>query len=308
MTKRLAVGVSAVLLAGAVALLIATRHLPAPAVDSGVANISAPAVVATPESFEVPSPEFLGVVVAHTMVDLSAKFDSHLSAVQVQIGDSVRRGTRIATLDVRSVRQDLTMAEAGLRAAEAEHEQATLELADSRARLERLIRLGGLVSAEQVATGQYQTERAGARLAQVGAQIAERRARVDQLLETTRDADVRAPFDGVIAARYLDPGSTVARGAPIVRIISPDALWVRFAVPEARASEITVGQPIVARLESPAVALPGTVARVAPDIDNALQMFVVEAALTPGAAAQANVPAGAVARVSVRARPDLSPH
>ena len=297
MAKRLVIGASVLLLVGAVALLAVARRLPPPPDQDRVASTDVVAAVAAPETSEAPDSEFLGVVVARTMVDVAAQFDSHLDTIQVRVGDIVRRGTQVARLDVRSVRQDLAMGEASLRAAEAEGQQATLEVADSRARLERLTRLGGLVSAEQVAAGRYQVERADARLAQVRAQIAERRARVDQLLETIRDADVRAPFDGVIAARYLDPGSTVARGAPIVRIISPDALWVRFAVPEGLASEITVGQPILARLETPAVTLPGTIARIAPEIDNALQMFVVEAALAPDSAAQANVPVGAVARV-----------
>jgi len=44
------------------------------------------------------------------------------------------------------------------------------------------------------------------------AEDAERHAQVDQLRETLSDAQIRAPFDGTIAARYVEPGTTPTSG------------------------------------------------------------------------------------------------
>jgi len=252
-------------------------------------------------------PGFLGVVIARTSVDLAATFDSRLESVDVRMGDRVRRDARLATLDVRSAQQDLLIAEAAVRSVEAEHDQAVLELADAKSRLERLTRLSDLVSSEQVATGRYQEQLAAARLDRARAQVGERGARVNQLREVIDDAEIRAPFDGIVAARYFDPGSTVVRGTPILRVISPGALWVRFAVPEARAAQVAVGRHVLVRLESPVMMLSGTVENVAPEIDNALQMLVVEAAIAAAPELLNQVPSGAIARVTVDAPPRSAP-
>ena len=44
-----------------------------------------------------------------------------------------------------------------------------------------------------------------------------------------------------MAARYIDPGGTAGPGAPIVRLLASDALWVRFAAPPGELGRLTVG-------------------------------------------------------------------
>ena len=96
-----------------------------------------------------------------------------------------------------------------------------------------------LVAREQLAAAESQEKVAAARLAAaVAAELAGKRARSDQLREMLRDTRIVAPFDGTIAARYVESGTTVSRGAPIVRLISPASLVVRFAVPEEQAAGI----------------------------------------------------------------------
>lgn len=300
MATRFALGAAAAWLAVPFSLLVpACRTSVVPADEQPAARLraAAPAVDATAAASTAGESGFLGVVFAQTTVDLAAEFDGRLERVDVRTGDRVRRGARLAALDARSLQQDLQIAEAGLRAADAEREQAALELADMRARLERLTRLADLVSAEQAATGRYQAARAAARVQQTEAQAAERRARVDQLRDTIAEADIRAPFDGVVAARYLDPGATVARGAPILRLISADTLRLRFAVPEARVAEVAPGQRVVARVDASALTLAGTIASIAPDIDHALQMFIAEATLAVEPSVRSRISAGAIARV-----------
>ena len=55
------------------------------------------------------------------------------------------------------------------------------------------------------------------------------------------EAEIRAPFDGVVAARFFDPGALTRGGRPILRVISSSIPRVRFAIPEPQSSAISVG-------------------------------------------------------------------
>jgi RND family efflux transporter MFP subunit len=242
---------------------------------------------------------FLGVVVALQSVELSARFDGTLERLDVHVGDRVRRGTPIARLEDRSVARDLAMAEASLRVAEAEHDRLVIELEDAADRRERLHRIPDLVAREQLTAANSQEQVAAARLRGSEADLAGKRERADQLREMLRDAQIVAPFDGTIAARYVDPGATVSRSAPIVRVISPASLVIRFAVPEEQAAEIALGREVIVRVASMDATMGAVIESIAPEIDAALRMVVVEARLA-GTGRTDTIQSGAVARVLLR--------
>jgi RND family efflux transporter MFP subunit len=239
---------------------------------------------------------YLGVVVALQSVELSARSDGTLERLDVHLGDHVTRGMAIARLDTRSVARDLAMAEASLRVAEADHDRLVVELRDAADRQARLKLIPELVPREQLATAESQEQVAAARLRGSVAELAGKRARMAQLTEMLRDAEIVSPFDGTIAARYVDAGTTVSRSAPIVRVISPTSLVIRFAVPEEEAAGVAVGRPVIVRVASADVTADGVIATIAPEIDAALRMVVVEARLTGNGHHRA-IAAGAVARV-----------
>jgi len=107
---------------------------------------------------------------------------------------------------------------------------------------------------------------------------------VSQLGQQTADAEIRAPFDGIVTARYLDPGAHVTSTTPIVRIISASDLFVRFAVSVERARALRVGRPVL--VTGGAAPIHGAIEKVAPEIDAASRMVVVEARVD-GAGAEA---------------------
>ena len=200
--------------------------------------------------------------------------------LDVHVGDHVKGGTPIARLDSRSVARDLAMAEASLRVAEAEHDRLVIELGDASDRRARLHSIPELVPREQLAAADSQEKIAAARLRGSVAELAGKRARTDQLREMLRDAQIVAPFDGTIAARYVDSGTTVSRSTPIVRVISPTSLVIRFAVPEEQAAGVAVGREVIVRVASADLTADGVIESIAPEIDAALRMVVVEARLT----------------------------
>jgi HlyD family secretion protein len=274
------------------------------------ANAPAPPRVgrATPASDAVPAPPlgpgYLGVVIGD-VVDVAAPLDARVEALLVRVGDRVVRDQPLARLDRAALEKDLMMANAALAAARAARDKAALELRLARERAER--RTGsvetsrgtvGLASDEERSTAQYEAELAAARLRAARAELDERSARVEQLRALAREAELRAPVDGVVAAQLVDAGTQAHRGAPILRLLCGGDARVRFAVPEADVGAVAVGDRL--RVDAAGRSAGATVARVAPEINRSARMLFVEALLDSGAA---RLRVGEVARV----RPGRSP-
>jgi multidrug resistance efflux pump len=121
---------------------------------------------------------------------------------------------------------------------------------------------------------------------------------VQQLQQTLTNTEIRAPFTGVVAVRYADPGAIVSQIKPIVRLVSDDR-FLRFAVPEEQRSALRVGLPVHASFDSQRLAASGTVEKVAPEVDPASGTVFVEAALNGSEKLKDQLPSGSVATVSL---------
>lgn len=239
---------------------------------------------------------WVGVVVAREAVDVAAEVPGRVQSVAVRPGDRVAPGDLLARLDTSQLSQDLAMAEASLDAVEAEVRRTRSALQEATTRYERRAAAPDTFSREELTATEMEKETAEAAAAAAEARQREQTARVRQLRESLAKTDVRAPFEGTVALRYLDPGATVVPGTPIVRLITSDELLVRFAAPPEEAAELDVGDPVEILLETSGARVTGEVAQVAPEIDSASQMIFVEARLdraTRGGPARS----GLVARV-----------
>ncbi len=61
-----------------------------------------------------------------------------------------------------------------------------------------------------------------------------------------------SPVDGVVSARLVEPGTTVAAGQAVIQVIDPASLWVKARIDQGQANGVRAGQPaeIVLRAES----------------------------------------------------------
>lgn len=248
---------------------------PAPASPPAASAISSPAA---PEA----SPQgWLGVLVARQSVSVAPDATGRIETVEVQVGDRVARGDRLASLATEPILQDLAMAEASLRAARAEEARSGVELRNAEARFARRSGLPDTFSQEDLAAARLEQEQATASAEAAAARVAEHIAQVARLQETLEQADVSAPFSGTIAQRFVDPGAMVGPGNPIVRLISSDELILRFAVPPEEASSLSLGDRVTAeasRLRAPVTAI---VLRISPEVDIASELIFAEARLEP---------------------------
>lgn len=206
--------------AAAIALVLAgcSRHA-APDAESGAVLT----VTATPpvEAEVVQQVSASGSVVAWQEVSIGAEIGGYrLAEVSAEVGDRVRKGQVLASLDASVLEADLRQAEAGR--AEA---VAALAEADANAERARTLKASGALSgreADQLITG---AATARARLQSADAQLAAARLRVSF-------AQLRAPDDGVISARSANPGQIVTAGTEMFRLIRRGRLEWRAEVQE----------------------------------------------------------------------------
>jgi RND family efflux transporter MFP subunit len=299
--KLLAIVLTLALVGGGLGLLIYARDR-----DRSITAVpkrpkKPPPVAQAPEPDLLPRPappgDWLGVIIAAQTVDVAANLDGRLASVLVRVGDRVETGAAIATLDLRTLESDLALARAGVKAARADEAKALLEIASADTRLSRAERLGANGPAADIEDARSERKLAATRLESAKAGVAERQAQVAKLEVSRTDSSVRAPFAGVVAARYLDPGALVHSQTPIVRLISSEALRVRFAVPEVAARGLAIGKAVRARIPTLGTELRGIIETVAPEVDPAARMIFVEARLEDPVNATARPATGVDARV-----------
>ncbi|WP_158623855.1 efflux RND transporter periplasmic adaptor subunit [Corallococcus llansteffanensis] len=242
---------------------------------------------------------WLGVFIAEAAVDLSARAEGVVESVRVQVGTRIRQGEVVAVLEGRPARQALAVAEAELLSIRAEHAMAVLERQEAGDRLKRRVTsdqvLKGALSEEELATARYQERVAGAKLDMVHARVVEQEARTAHLRRQVEEASIRAPFDGVVARRFVHPGEMVRTGQPLLHVLREGSTQVRVAIPAARIRDVSLGMGVVVEVDAQSPVLQGHVAQVAPEVDVAsLMVFaIVEVDNLPSAAGLA----GTVVRV-----------
>ncbi|AKJ01691.1 HlyD family secretion protein [Archangium gephyra] len=266
--------------------------------------LAVPAELPLAEARPAPSgegPGFIGVIVAGGSVDISAKFDGRLEHVAVRVGGRVRKGDVLARLDVQPLQHELAIAQADLEAMHAEEEVAKLALLSAEESLQRggnekLAALGAM-SEEEQARLRFAQKTAAAKAAAAKAQVQSHQSRVEQLRLRLSEATLRAPVDGTVSMRYLDPGALVSTGRPLLHLLADSAQQVRFAIPEAHAPGVAEGTPVQLEVQGVAERLEGVVESVAPEVDSASRMVLAIANVTarPGQ----RLPLGTVVRVWV---------
>ncbi|HEY7410906.1 MAG TPA: efflux RND transporter periplasmic adaptor subunit [Vicinamibacteria bacterium] len=194
-----------------------------------------------------------GVVAARDSATLAARIPASVVALPFREGDPVARGAVVVRLDAAALHSADAAAEAGLSAAEAD-----------------LARIRVLVS-RNAATPREMEE------------AASRAAAARAVLSGARDslayAVLRAPFDGVVAARPVHVGDVVSPGTPLITIEGRGGLEVRATVGAAAAAPVRPGQRLSALVDGQAAALPALVRSVSPAADPATHRVEVRADL-----------------------------
>lgn len=149
---------------------------------------------------------FVGEVRAARRAELAFAVSGRVDQVAVEVGDTVRRGQVLATLDMKPLTAQLAATQGELARIEAQR-------AEVLQRLERVRRAqaGGAVSGGELAAVQ-------AEAAALDAALRSAVAHRDTAAWSLEQATLRAPMDGTVAFRPLEPGQVSVPGAPAMSI------------------------------------------------------------------------------------------
>jgi RND family efflux transporter MFP subunit len=296
--KILMVGIlGAVVITGSVGLWSFTRR------STGTRAEIAPAATANNEavSVQVARPErhnltrqvgLPGSIEAVEQVTLYAKTAGYLKWIKVDIGDSVQKGMVLAEIDVPEMASELKEAEAeaqraaaSLITAQAEWQRAEAEMELKQLTYERLKsireREPDVLPQQQVdeSKAQHDVARAQVSLAKSHIRLAESSmvkagASLARLTTLAEYAQIRAPFDGVVIKRYVDPGALIQHAlsqtnvSPIVTVARVDTLRIFIDVAEPDVALVKKGNPVTLTVDAlPGKVFEGDVTRFAAALD-----------------------------------------
>ncbi len=171
---------------------------------------------------------------------LSTKLMASVEQVLVLEGARVSRGQLLVRLDMRDLAAKRLQAEAALADVEAQRDLA----------LVHATRIRALYADSAAPKAMLDAAESGLNRAEAGVRAA--KAGLTELAAVTSYGAITAPFDGVIARRFVDPGAFVAPGAPLLTVDRVGALRVTATVPAAAARAVQAGDRITVLLDGAA--------------------------------------------------------
>ena len=178
--------------------------------------------------------EVVGSLAPKFAADLKSEFTAVVEEVYVTEWVKVKKGTPLAKLDTREGEAALEAARAALLQAQVAETRAVRELE----RADKLKEVG-LVTVQNLDDARTAREAAAAATAAVKAQLQATETRLAK-------AVIRAPFDGIVANRGVNPGDRVENmgGEPMFRVVDNRILELTVNVPSTSLASLRVGQPI----------------------------------------------------------------
>lgn len=239
-------------------------------------------VIGTPSKW-LPSVELDGTLEAQQSASLGFKVSGKIASLKVKVGDQVRAGQLLATLDANEAAAQAAASAAQVRAAEAQ-----LALAqDSERRTQAMVQTGSFAEA----SGVQSTQQRALALAQLDAA----RAQSSLARVSLSNHTLTAPFAGTVTRVPDGIGEVVGPGAPLFEIVSTKALKLTTTVSEHDANLLTLGAPVTLELETGKAS--GRISAVLGTVDTKTRRVPVEATfdnpgfLRAGAFVQAHVDA-----------------
>jgi HlyD family secretion protein len=213
-----------------------------------------------------------GKLAPTNQVQVGSELSGLVETVSVDVNDRVVKGQPLAVLDTSRLDDAITQSRAALNAALATVAQNQATVAQSQAnlaRLEEVSRLSGgkVPSKVELETARADVQRAVAGLRSAQANVVSQRAALSSNETQRYKAVIRSPVNGVVLARQIDEGQTVAASfnTPTLFVIAEDlsAMELQVAIDEADVGSVKEGQLASFTVDAfPGETFPATITRV----------------------------------------------
>jgi RND family efflux transporter MFP subunit len=246
---------------------------PSATVAAPASGTAAPLPVATqsaqldPKSFTTSGP-----LVAEQQADLAAQRSGRIVEVAGQIGDHVKKGQLLATLDDRMLRSTVEVERARIASAQAQVNQWEAEESSAKSDLRRAdaMRADKIISEENWETAKYKVDETAAEVTRYKSEQAADEAQLNTANLELEQSRIVAPFSGVVGRSSVRPAQEVKAGDVLFWITAERPLRVLFTVPESVMASFPKGAPLdITTADFPGLHQPGRILRVSPVVDPA---------------------------------------
>ena len=215
---------------------------------------------------------------AYQEIDLHAKVAGFVQSIPVDIGDIVKLGGTIATLEIPELQEDLIRAQAGVDAANEAVKEADATYQGVHMDFTRLQEVSKahpkLIAAQELDDARAKDQSGAAGLANAKQRVGEAQAEQKRQSALVDYSKITAPFNGVVTKRYADVGALIQAGtsssvqaSAIVRFAQEDVLRVMFPVPESAVSAVQNGVAVKIDVSGLNRTLQGNVTRFAKQVN-----------------------------------------
>jgi HlyD family secretion protein len=206
-------------------------------------------------------------------VDVGSEVSGRIDRIYVDVNDRVARGQVLAQINTDVIEDQIRQGQANLNSARAQVAQAgaTLDVDSAQlARLREVYRLsdGKVPSRTELEAADAAVKRDRAAVAAAQAGVAAAQAQLSTAITQRDRAVIRSPVSGVVLARQVEPGQTVAASfnTPTLFVIAEDLsqMQLRVSIDEADVGQIEAGQKATFTVDAyPGRQFPATVERIA---------------------------------------------
>jgi len=160
---------------------------------------------------------FPGKILPLNYSKLAFEVPGKIEEVKIDIGDAVQKNEILAALDPAEMQANLNQA------------QARFDLADQALNRFKDLKSKGFISNQE--------------LDRANSEFLIAKAQVDLYSVKLEQTFIRAPFDGYIQNRFLDSGTVISPGVPIIEIIDSTNVEAHVSVPSNVIEGLIVGEP-----------------------------------------------------------------
>jgi HlyD family secretion protein len=221
----------------------------------------------------------IGTVEARRSYNLAPTATGRVNKVRVEHGDSVSKGQVLIEMDAVDLddklagsRHALEKTANAIRAAKAQLDETQSRLAAVSATFHRHEELlaGGFVSREMFEAKRHEhnasiaaVQAAKANLETALQEQAKAKSELAGIGKVRSQTRLLSPVNGVVAARLVEPGSTLVGGQTALQVIDPKSVWVKTRIAQQQAGYLRAGLAAQILLRSqPQAPVAGKVARV----------------------------------------------
>ncbi len=201
-----------------------------------------------------------GTAMSKRFAEVTARIPGTLDAIDVDEGDRVEAGkTRLFQTDrvkvaraVEIASQEVAVAECAISVNRASRESLQADFDKAKIDYERFQRLYDYDRAVTQDALELQRSRflqleaqlklAGVRIELAEKQFEQAKSNLAIAEKDLRDSEVFAPIDGIVSARYIEPGEAAGKDHPVLKIVDPSVLEVSIFIPEQYYDRVLPGQ------------------------------------------------------------------